>query len=184
MRPDPVWDGRGLGGDSRGAYFTTTVPGDGFVSGRTTGDGPLQTGYATVGCDTPVSGQLTYSAYDASGTKIAEATVFPTEVESSSYDIIVDGQDGAQLGLAIANNTDLERVYDLTLRNHAGGRVGTGLVTVPARSNVARFVNELIAPPPTPGNVYLLEVRASDFSVFSMIGLRFTGAVFSTVPAN
>ena len=171
-------------GNGRASAFTLTVPADGFVSARTAGDGPIQTGYATVGCDEEIYGQLTYAYYDASGTKIAEATVFPTEVESSSYDIIVDGRDGAGLGLAIANNTDLERIYDLTLRNQAGGRVSTGLVTVPARSNVAQFLNDLISPPPAPGNVHLLEVRASDFSVFSMIGLRFTGAVFSTVPAN
>ena len=171
-------------GEGRGSTFMLTVPGNGFVSGRTTGDGPIQTGYATVGCDTPVSVQLTYAAYDAFGTKIAEATVFPTEVESSSYSIIVDGRDGAQLGLAIANNTDFQRIYSLTLRDWRGAVVSTGSVTVPARSNVARFVNELISPLPAPGNVYLLNVQALDSSDFSMIGIQLTGPVFSTVPAN
>ena len=171
----------GLGRDSS---FTWTIPVDGFVSARTTGDGPIQTGYAVVSCDEAVYGQLTYASYAASGTKSAEATVFPAEVEFSSYDIIVDGRDGSGLGLAIANNTDLARTYDLTLRDRAGSRMSMGSVPVPARSNVAQFLNDLISPPPAPGNVYLLEVRASDSSVFSMIGLRFTGAAFSTVPAN
>ena len=46
--------------------------------------------------------------------------MFPTEYESWSYSIIVDGGDGARLGLAIANNTDLPRTYDLTLWDQAG----------------------------------------------------------------
>ena len=171
-------------GAGRGSLFTLTVPGNGFMSARTTGAGRLQSGYATVGCDKRISGQLTYANYDASGTKFGEATVFPTEVESSSYSMIVDGRDGAQLALAIANNTDRSRTYNLTLRDWAGYTVSTGSVTVPARSNIAQFLNDLISPPPASGIVYLLEVRSSDRSDFSMIGLHVTGFVFSTVPAN
>lgn len=160
-----------------------TVQGRGFVSARTTGAGPIRAGYATVRCDVPVSGQLNYSSYDPLGNKIAEATVLPTGTEASSYRILVDGRDNARLGLAVANNTDLPRTYDLTLRTEEGRTRSTGLMTVSARSNAARFVDELVAPPPASGGVYLLEVRSSDESVFSMIGLRFTGPVFSVVPA-
>ena len=171
-------------GAGRGSLFTVTVPGNGFTSFRTTGAGRLQSGYATVGCDRRISGQLTYASYDASRTKFGEATVFPTEVESSSYSMIVDGRDGARLALAIANNTDFTRTYNLTLRDWAGARVSSGSVSVSARSNVAQFLNELISPAPASGIVYLLEVRSSDHSDFSMIGLHVTGFVFSTVPAN
>ena len=154
--------------------------------GKTTGAGRLQSGYATVGCDEYgiSSVHLTYATYDASGTKIAEATVFPTRYESSSYSIIVDGGDGARLGLAIANNTDLLRTYDLTLWDQSGYTVSTGSATVPARSNSARFLDELISPPPASGSVYLLEIESSDWSRFSMIGIRVTGSVFSTVPVQ
>ena len=172
-------------GAGRDSSFPLSVPAYGVMSVRTTGAGRLQSGYATVGCDYyGISGHLTYATYDASGTKIAEATVFPTEYESSSYSIIVDGGDGARLGLAIANNTDLLRTYDLTLWDQAGGMAGEGSATVPARSNSARFLDELISPPPASGLVYLLEIRSSDYSRFSMIGIRVTGSVFSTVPAQ
>ena len=171
----------GLG---RSSLVTLTVPGDSFVSVRTTGTGRIQTGYATVDCDTLVSGQLTYSSYDKFGTKLAEATVFPTEIESSNYSIIVDGRDGAQLALAIANNTDHPEIYSLYLQDSEGRLVGEGYVAVAAHSNLARFVNELISPPPLSGIVYLLEVQSATDSGFSMIGLRFTGYVFSTVPTN
>ncbi|MDE0165848.1 MAG: matrixin family metalloprotease [Bryobacterales bacterium] len=171
-------------GAGRESLFTVTVPGNGFTSFRTTGAGRLQSGYATVGCDRRISGHLTYAFYDASGTKFGEATVFPTEVESASYSMIVDGRDGAQLALAIANNTDRSRTYNLTLRDWDGDTVSMGSVTVPARSNIAQFLNDLISPPPASGIVYLLEVRSSDRSDFSMIGLHVTGFVFSTVPVN
>ena len=171
-------------GAGRESSFPLTVPAYGVMSVRTTGAGRLQSGYATVGCDRSISGQLTYATYDASGTKIAEATVFPTEFESFRYSIIVDGDDGARLGLAIANNTDLLRTYDLTLWDQSGGTVSTGSATVPARSNSARFLDELISPPPASGIVYLLEIRSSDYSRFSMIGIRVTGSVLSTVPTH
>ena len=171
-------------GGGRSSSFEGTVPGQGFLSARALAAGDIQIGYAVVTCDAPVFGQLTYASYDPLGAKIAEAAVFPTRVEYSSYKILVDGRDGARLGLAIANNTDRPRTYGLTLRGSDGGAVRTGTLTVPARSNVARFVDELIVPGPAPGRVHLLEVRSDDDSKFSMIGIRFTGSVFSIVPAN
>ena len=172
-------------GAGRGSSFPLSVPAYGVMSVRTTGAGRLQSGYATVGCDDyGISGHLTYATYDAFGTKTAEATVFPTEYESFRYSIIVDGGGGARLGLAIANNTDLSGTYDLTLWDQAGFMAGEGSATVPPRSNSARFLDELISPPPASGSVYLLEIESSDWSQFSMIGIRVTGSVFSTVPAQ
>ena len=172
-------------GAGRGSSFPLSVPAYGVMSVRTTGAWQLQSGYATVGCDNyGISGHLTYATYDAFGTKISEATVFPTKRESYYYSIIVDGGDGARLGLAIANNTDLSRTYDFTLWDESGGTVSTGSATVPARSNSARFLDELISPPPASGIVYLLEIQSSDYSRFSMIGIRVTGSVFSTVPVH
>ena len=108
-------------GAGRDSWFPLSVPAYGVKSVRTTGTGRLQSGYATVGCDAyGISGQLTYATYDASGTKIAEATVFPTEYESYSHSIIVDGDDGAHLGLAIANNNGSLA----NLRPHIVGPVG------------------------------------------------------------
>ena len=54
-------------GAGRESSFPMTVPAYGVMSVRTTGAGRLQSGYATVGCDRSISGQLTYATYDASG---------------------------------------------------------------------------------------------------------------------
>jgi hypothetical protein len=62
--------------------------------------------------------------------------------------------------------------------------VNAGTTSVPARSNLPRFVNEILTPPPAPGQTFILEVSSEDFSDFSMIGLQFTGSVFSTIPVK
>ena len=98
--------------------------------------------------------------------------MFPTEAEGSSFRMVVDARDIAKLGVAIGNNTDESRVYNLFLRDSSGALFSTGRITVESRSNVAPFLNELVSPEPVSGDVYLLEVSATDSSNFSMVGLR------------
>ena len=108
------------------------------------------------------------------------STTRTTEVESSEWRLIVDQRDGAQLGIAIANNSDAQKIYDVVLS--ANGVTRSGSVTIPARTSVSRFLNELLtAPDNAVGTVTL---RSRDDSDFSAIGLRFTGWVFTTIPAN
>jgi len=172
-------------GTGRSAAFDIVIPQNGFVSVRTNAELPIQTGYMTVDCDSDqIYGQLSYAAYDLYDFKTGEATVFPTEVQYSEYRILADRRDGAELGVAIANDTDQETVYDLTLLDYDGTVVNTGQITVPARSNAAAFLNQLLLPGPPHGSVYMLEIASTDLSPFSAIGLQYTGQVFTTVPAN
>jgi hypothetical protein len=171
-------------GTGRSDLFDVTVPLGGYASIRTTADLPLATGYATLFCEAPVHAQMTYAAYDPSGTKTAEATVFPTWFERFVHRLIVDGRDDTRLGLAIANNSDSAHTYTLTLEDPSGFEVATGTTSVPARSNTAVFVADIVSPPPVPGETYLLEVRSDDFSYFSVLGLQYSGVVFSSVPSD
>jgi hypothetical protein len=82
------------------------------------------------------------------------------------------------------DHTDIPRNYELTLRDANGLEVNTGMTSVPARSNLPRFVNEILIPPPAPGETFILEVSSEDLSDFSMIGLQFTESVFSTIPVK
>jgi hypothetical protein len=125
-----------------------------------------------------VYAEALYSYYATNGTKIAEATVFSSEGDVGgfpSYRIIAD-QRGSQLGVAIANDSDLPRTYKLTINSL------TGSITVPARSAVAKFLTEVV--PASANTVGLLQIESADFSDFYAIGLRFTGATFSTIPAS
>ena len=163
------------------SFVTGTIPEEGFVSVRTAGTAPLATGYATLTCDKSVFAEVTYSFYSSTGVKLSEATVFSSSPSSVGH-IISDGRDGARLAVAIANDTDIVRLYDLTLRESNGNTVSTGSVEVGARSNFGQFVDEMLTVPA--GQVLMLEIQSADSSDFSAIGLRFTGGVFTTVPAN
>jgi hypothetical protein len=95
--------------------------------------------------------------------------------------MILDQRNGSQLGIAIANNTDVAHIYDVKLVANTGTR--TTSITVPARRSIARFVSEILLGLP-PNSVGILTVQSRDYSDFSMIGLRYTGATFTTIPGN
>ena len=155
---------------------------DQFLSTRTTGVGDFEGGYATLTCSNSTFAEVTYSLFAANGSKISEATVFSSRESSVGRRLLVDGRDGARLGVAVANTTDLTRMYDLTLRDATGSTVSTGTMSVPAKTSLAKFVDELMTVPA--GSISMLDIRPQDFSDFATIGLRFTGPVFTTVPAN
>ncbi len=83
--------------------------------------------------------------------------------------------------MAIANDTDIAHAYTLTFINANGTSTGTASVTVPARSSVAKFLDEIT--PATANTLTQVQIRATDFSYFSVMGLRFTGTAFTTIPA-
>ena len=168
-------------GEGAVSQLSISVQDDGFASVRTSGANAFSSGYGTLTCDSSTYANAIYSFYSSNGTKLSEATVFSSR-ESFSQELLVDGRDSARLGLAIANLTDLPRTYNLTLTDSAGTEIGTGSIEVSPRSANAKFVDEIMALPPE--TVLKLEIRPEDFSEFSSIGLRFTGGVFTTVPAN
>jgi hypothetical protein len=60
-----------------------------------------------------------------------------------------------------------------------GNPVGTATQTVPPRSSIAKFVNEFVTLPP---DYYGQVIVSSSTGTASVIGLRFTGAAFTTIP--
>jgi hypothetical protein len=163
-----------------GSVFQNTITAGSFSIRRTTGIQPLQTGYATLTCTDYVFAQVLYSYYDQYGTKIAEATVFSSP-DAYTRSMLFDNRDNANLGIAISNNTDIAHTYTLTATGSFGTKTGT--VQIPARHNVSRFLTEFVSGLPS-GAIGKVEITATDVSKLSAIGLRVTGAVFTTIPAN
>jgi hypothetical protein len=158
-----------------------TVPGlnlnyalgpNGWTIASTAGAQNLQTGYATLQCSTSVEAQLLYSYYSAGGTKLGEATVFSSP-PARSVQILADNRDGAQLGLAIANDSDQTNTYTIAAGNSSGS------VTLAPRSSTAKFVNQFLTLPP---NYMGPVIISSGTGTASIIGLRYTGTVFTTIP--
>jgi hypothetical protein len=137
---------------------------------------PLTTGYATLSCDQPVVAEVGYT-YFSSAAVLAGATVFSSPATTRAQLIVITG---SRLALAIANDTDSPGQYQLTVLNSSGQPVVTGALSVPARSNSARFLDELVT---MPANFTGAVSITSSSSPFSAVGLFFIGSVFLSQPA-
>ncbi len=144
-----------------------------FVAAPTNGTQNFQQGYAATQClSSPVDAQELYSYYAANGAKLSEATVFSSPA-ARSVQILADTREGAQVGLAIANDSDQSNTYTIV----AGD--ASGPVTLGPRSAVAGFLNQFVPLSPDYAGPVIV---SSDTGTASIIGLRYTGSVFTTIP--
>jgi hypothetical protein len=151
-----------------------TMGKSGWVIATTAGTDPFQAGYASLQCTAIVEAQLLYSFFAPNGTKLSEATVFSSPQGSTTL-VIADERDGAQLGLAIANDSDQTVTYSIS----SGNAVGPPMTLGP-RTSTAKFVHDFV-PHMAPNAVSAIVVSStSDRS--SVIGLRYTGNIFTTIP--
>jgi hypothetical protein len=161
-----------------GTSFSLNIAGNGYVVHKTTGSMPLRSGYSTLSCTDWVDAMVIYTFHAGDGSKLSEATVFSSDDLLYSK-MIIDQRGGEQLGLGIANDSDINSAYRLTLRT-AGGTTQTATINVAARRNVAEFVNLWL--PAAANTIGVLEIESVDRVAFYAVGLRFTGAVFTTIP--
>jgi hypothetical protein len=87
---------------------------------------------------------------------------------------------GFRSAIALANDTDTPGQYQISIVNDAGQQVATASLSVPARSNTARFVDELVQLPPNFGGGAIISSASGSFSA---VGLLFNGSVFLSVAA-
>jgi hypothetical protein len=139
----------------------------------------LQTGYTTLQCSSNVEAQLVYSLYTSAGTKISEATVFSSP-PASMLRIVADNTGGSRLGLAIANDSSPMGFYTIRVYDVGGNLIGAPVLTISGGQNRAVFLDEILTLPQNySGYVDIVALGSSA----SVIGLKFTGNIFSTVPA-
>lgn len=155
-----------------------------FVNGEFTFASPgnaqkIQTGYASLQCDQKVDAQLLYSFYTADGTKLSEATVFPSP-PSASLRVVADYRGGSRLGLAIANDSSQSAGYTVRAYDAGGNVVGSATVTVGANQSRSAFLDDLVT---LPGNYNGYLDIIGNGNLVSAIGLNFTGNTFTTIPA-
>jgi hypothetical protein len=141
---------------------------------------PLQTGYASLQCSSKVEAQLLYSFYSSNGVKASEATVFSSPPVSSAR-ILADYRGGGRLGLAVANDSTQNAGYTIRVYDTNGNSIGSPPpLTVTADHNTAAFVEQFVT---LPANYYGYVDVVATSGKGSLIGLRFTGSAFTTVPA-
>ncbi len=181
---------RGLnpGFDDNASGGIIAVPQGGFYSITTNANESLKSGYAVLFCSDSVSAQALYSYYAPNGMKLGEATVFGLSsgdfyLFNNSRRFVADQRGGSQFGLAIANDTDMPHTYNVTVNSQSGSVSQSAMVTVPARSSAAKFLTEIV--PSSANTIGMVKVAPTDSSSsFYAVGLRFTGATFTTIPAT
>jgi hypothetical protein len=168
----------GLTVNGQGTY-TFTFVGGGWTVLPVSSTQPLKSGYATLQCSAAVEAQLLYSFYSPAGAKISEATVFSSP-PAAAVQVLGDNRNGSQIAIAVANDSDVSRTYTISAYNSAGSLVGSATVPIAARANLARYVSDLVTLPADYfGQVYV----TSGGGAASLIGIRFTGVAFTTIPA-
>jgi hypothetical protein len=180
----------GLSGDrlpNQGPFDPFVLPAfGGFTIRGTKGTASFASGYATLSCDQPVAASVLYQFGTATAI-LGLATVFSAPRSLVAQYTVPNTNTGIRLGLAIANDTDVDEQYVAILTTSDGGEVGRTNLTIQARSTIARFVNELFTVPPAGffGSVAIISAKllsGATAAEFRTVGLLFFGNTFSTMP--
>jgi len=170
----------------RGSLILTIPPSGGLAQKSTSMTEavfmPLAVGYATLSCDRPVAAQVGYfylAPTLPNPIVLAGATVFSSP-PTTRAELIVSNTIGFRSAIALANDTDTPGQYQITIVNDSGQQVATASVSVPARSNTAKFVDELVQLPPNFAGAAIISSASGSFSA---VGLLFSGGVFLSVAA-
>src|SRR5206468_11380156 len=114
-----------------------------------------------------------------------QAAILPTPpTAETSVAVDVVPSIGWNVGLAIANTGAASAAITLTLRDPDGAVVSSPMaMTIGSKAQIARFVTELF-PPNVIGRAFRGSMTLQSSTPVSVIALRFSGALFSTVPVT
>ena len=160
-----------------GSTATFSLKGDGgYLAWRTKDESALVIGYATLDCTAPVVALVLYASGDQSGAT-GMATAFSSQAGRAFQFTVLTAD--ASLGIAIANDTITDASCRFVLESDERQDLGQAKLPVPSKSNIARFLSEIIQVPDgfTGGSATV----SCDQQV-SVTGLQFIGAVFTTLP--
>jgi hypothetical protein len=111
----------------------------------------------------------------------AGVTATPMTTDGSLYADLIPAI-GRNLGVAFANPSSGANGLTLTLRDANGNVVGNPVtLSLAPQQQMARFVNELF-PSAVIGSNFLGSLRVQSSAPLSVLGLRFAGPEFSTLP--
>ena len=157
---------------------------------------PVQAGYAVVtpvvtATSTNTTGLVVFETFGLreglSGTP--QAGVLPPDLTTNAV-MFVDssGRLSKGLGVAIVNPNSSNVNVTLTLRKSDGTQVATTTIGVTALQQISKFLTQLFSStppaPPLPSDLTGSVSITSSGSSLSVIGLRFRGQNFSTIPVT
>ena len=142
----------------------------------------VSSGMAVLDCSAEVSANTLFSL-EVGGSLVSEAIVqSPEEIVSgeSLAQFLADHREGARFGVAVANPSNQPISVAVTVADLDGQEIGNTTVDLPANDFRAFFVDELLTIPTGHTGQVVMAATGS----FYAIGLRFTGLVFTTIPAT
>lgn len=154
--------------------------------------GPIQVGWGIV---TPVaattgsvtSGLVVFETFGLKrGDETAQAGVLPGDLTTNSILFVnANGSLSRNLGIGVVNVAATAATVTMTLRNDDGRVIGTPKsVTVAAGQQIAQFITDLFGDRPEVPRDLTGTVAVTSTTPVAMIGLRFRGANFSTIPVT
>ncbi len=175
--------GLSVAGFGDGVRRDFSVAAGGWNIYRSPGSQNFRGGYVTLNCDTPVTAQVLYGSYSSSGILLSEATVFSSPPATYAQ-LLTDQRNGAQLGIAIANNGSTSKEFVVVAIDASDTEIGRATLQIPGGAQIARFINELINVPANyVGQILIYTNSNSTLDVYA-IGLKFTGNTFTTIPVT
>jgi len=172
-----------VAGFGDGSTRSFTLAGGGWNIYRTPGSQAFRQGYVTLNCNAAVTAQVLFTSHSSSGIVLSEATVFSSPAATIAQ-LLTDQRNGAQLGIAIANNGSTAKEFVIVALDASGTEVARRNVQIASRSQIALFLNELMSlPADYVGQVQISTNTTDTFDVYA-IGLRFTGSAFTTTPVT
>ncbi|MBI2822494.1 MAG: hypothetical protein HYX74_09740 [Acidobacteria bacterium] len=168
-------------------YVSTTMAAQGGPPGPPDDrqEGPVQAGYAILTPTSPATdGLVVFETFGfRRGEESRQAGILPANMTSSAMLFVnAQGRLSRDVGVAVANPSNTDAHLTATLRGENGAVIATRNLTVEAGQQTARFVTEMFADrPEVPRDFTGSLTIASDIPV-SMVGLRFRGINFSTLP--
>jgi hypothetical protein len=161
------------------AFTITMAPGESDVL-RTTGEAPFQAGYLTLQCSGTVSAIVMYTYHNPAGIPLSGAAVFPSSQGNHSV-FVADQRNGARLGIAINNDSDVLMRILVEARSSVSELVSAQSIIIPPRASVAQFIDQfLVLAPDFVGQIHL----TADSDKLSAIGFRYSGHIFATIPPS
>jgi hypothetical protein len=166
----------------RSALIQQLLPAGSFDVLRSSGTGPLGTGYSWVTCSLPITAYTVISSYSAdggSGPRLNSEATVNSSASATTFQFINDQREDGQLALSFANDQTMTTSVSVQVFDINGRMLAISRLLVPAKTSTARFLSELI--PGLPAK-HIGPVRVdSTFGIYAT-GLRFTGSVLTAIP--
>jgi hypothetical protein len=148
--------------------------------------GSVQTGFAIVTPSTNPSGLVVFETFgEREGSATTQAGVLPANMTTDALIFVrSNGRLSRNLGVAITNPGSTTANITLTLRQADGTTVTTKTLTVAAKAQVSQFVTELFSSMSQVQIDFNGTLRITSDTPVAVIGLRFRGNNFSTLPVT